>query len=123
MKTFKEYVIESINKDGIDGMATVNGGKYETIGGNTFEVMSKNNSNHAQNIVSLYIRNGAKKLELSGWLIEDDNYETMSFGLAYYDSLESLQSTKYTQKIVSKYDEQKELVRKAHKEIFKGEVK
>lgn len=118
MKTFKEYINEDIN-----GMTTANGGKYVTVNGKEFEVMSKSLSSHQDNIISLYIRNGAKKMELSGWLKEDNDYDNMSFGLAYYDSLSSLQSTKYTQKISSKYDDEKELVRNAHKEIFKGKAK
>lgn len=124
MKSFREWLNEKeLNEDKIGNLITVNAGKIVKNGNDEFEAMSKSHSGHGQNIISYYFKDGVKKLELSGWLIEEDNYETMVFGLAYYNDYKSLESYKYTQKIPGKYDKFKDLVREAHKTIFKGKIK
>jgi len=121
----QESTLKMIYKGGcdapkIDGMKCANCGAHFMVNGVTYEAMSKEYSSHPTNIVSLYLKNGDKKVEISVWLKEDDDYENAQFGLTYYPDFDSNQSSKYTQKLSTKWSKYKEQLIKAHKAIFDG---
>jgi len=145
MKSFKEIAIEEsapkkVYKGGCKGPKIPLGNVYnpkEALGGKgttancgahfeykgfTFEVMGKEYSSHPTNIISLYIANDGKKVEISGWLNEDDegDYSKMVFGIAHYSDFNAIQSSKRSNKLAGKWSPFKELVRDAHKAIFNG---
>ncbi len=141
MKSFREVAIEEsapkkIWKGGCSGPkiavkgpyadkrsgATANCGAHFEYKGNTFEAMSKEYSTHPTNIISLYVDNNLSKVEISGWLKEEDDgdYTKMIFGIANYKLYGDIQSSRRTNKIAAKYKADCELVRDAHKAIFNG---
>lgn len=146
MKSFKEIAIEEsspkkIWKGGCSGPKIVvkgftpqsskvpaNTGQTANCGaifeykGNQFEAMSKEYSTHPTNIISLYVDNNLSKVEISGWLKEEDegDYSKMVFGVANYKTYGDNQSTRFTNKVAAKWKADCELVRAAHKAIFNG---
>jgi len=130
LKSFRDIVLQEssakmVYKGGceaplIDGMQTANCGAHFVIDGVTYEAMSKAYSGHPTNIISLYLRNADKKVEISVWLKEDDDYENAQFGLAYYPDYASNHSSKYTQKLNAKWSKYKDQLIAAHKAVFKG---
>jgi len=141
MKSFRETVLEEsspkkIWKGGCTGPKisvkgpyadknsgqTVNCGAIFEYKGNQFEAMSKEFSTHPTNIISLYVDNNLSKVEISGWLKEEDegDYSKMVFSVANYKNYDDNQSTRRTNKVAAKYKADCELVREAHKAIFKG---
>ena len=145
MKSFKEIAIEEsapkkVWKGGCKGPkivvkghnpigntpkntgATANCGAHFEYKGNTFEVMSKEFSTHPTNIVSLYVDNNLSKVEISGWLKEEDegDYDKMVFGVANYKLYSDIQSSRFSNKVAAKWKADCELVRDAHKAIFNG---
>ncbi len=129
MKSFRDIVSEGTAKmtykggckaPAIGGMSTCNCGAHFVVNGITYEAMSEKFSSHPTNIISLYLDNDGRKVEISGWLKEDNDYENMQFGIAYYSDYSSIQSTKYTQKLSSKWAAYKNQIIEAHKAVFKG---
>ena len=129
MKSYKEFIneakVDKIWKGGcsgpfIEGMATANCGAQFVIKGSTYEVMGSKYSSHPTNIISLYLDNKGKKVEISGWLLEDDDYDNMSFGIAFYPDYSSTCSSRYTQKISSKWEGYLAQIKEAHEKLFKG---
>ena len=128
LKSFRDIVLQEssakmVYKGGceaplIDGMQCANCGAHFVIDGVTYEAMSKAYSSHPTNIISLYLRNVDKKVEISVWLKEDDDYENAQFGLAYYPDYASNHSSKYTQKINAKWSKYKDQLIAAHKAVF-----
>ena len=100
----------------------VNCGAQFEYKGNTFEVMSKKYSSHLINIVSLYVDNNLSKVVISGWLNEEDagNYSKMSFSATSYKSYHAIDRPRTYSKFPNKWKAEAELVRDAHKAIFKG---
>jgi hypothetical protein len=130
MKSFREIALTEskavmLYKGGcdaplIDGMQPANCGAQFMINNVVYEAMSSKYSSHPTNIVSLYLKNDFKKVEISIWLLEDDDYENAQFGIAYYPDFKSNHSSKYTQKLSAKWAKYKNQLIAAHKSIFNG---
>jgi len=104
----------------INGLSTANCGAQFINDEVIYEAMSKEYSSHPTNIISLYLPNENKKVEISIWLLKDNDYENAQFGIAYYPSYTSVHSSKYTQKISSKWEKYKSQLIETHKTFFNG---
>lgn len=106
----------------INGLSPVNCGVQFTDGKYTFEVMSKDFSNHSANIVSIYIKDGKRKVEISCWVKDFEDYKNVMFGVAHYNSFLESSSYSFTNEVSPRYKKYKEILIEAHREIFKGQV-
>jgi len=111
------------NAPSINGLKPVNcGAHFVGNNGYTYEVMSEEFSTHPTNIVSLYIKDKGRKIELSIWLKNPNDYDNAVFGVAFYKTFSDTMSYRFSNYIAKKYSKYKSYLIEAHKEIFNGEV-
>jgi len=107
----------------IQGMKAVNCGAHVVHNHLTYEAMSIEFSGHPTNIISMYIPiygENYEKVELSGWLKEENNYETMKFIINYYHQKLSSHRYRSKDKLANKWKIYCEQIKEVHKELFNG---
>jgi len=110
----------------LNGLKPVNTGAHFKINDNFFEAMSKEFSNHYYNIVSRYIRiygENYDKVEISGHISKDNDYDNMLFVLTYYKGTNDTHRYRSTSKIPKKWEKYFDSLREAHRAIFLGKMK
>ena len=107
----------------IDGLKPVNCGAHIVNNFITYEAMSIEFSGHPTNIISRYIpisNENYEKVEISGWLVEENNYETMKFMISYYHQKDSTHRYRSSNIFAPKWKIFFDEIRNAHRATFEG---
>ena len=102
-----------------NGLKCVNTGAHFKINGKYFEAMSSEYSSHPTNIVSLYIQEGSRKIELSCWITKENDYKSAKFCTMYYSEKNSTHKH-YSRNGLYKFETYKDILINAHSKIFNG---